>query len=303
MKKILVIGSSNMDMVMHVDHLPLPGETIGNGTFSQHHGGKGANQAVAAARAGGKVTFASCLGDDVFASQILEGIRSDGIDTSLITTIPNYSTGTALIYVDSAGENAIGVAPGANAKLNLEYIEAIGDDIKNTDIVLLQQEIPEESVIEAINCASKLGKQVILNAAPASLLPHTILAQIDTLIMNETETEIMSGFDLADLNVSADYFLDKGVKNVIITLGSKGSFIKNKDHSFQIPAFDVKAIDTVAAGDVFCGCLATALARGSELEEAVWFATGGAAISVTRKGAQPSAPTKAEIQDFIVTIS
>lgn len=303
MKKILVIGSSNMDMVMHVNHLPKPGETIGNGTFSQHHGGKGANQAVAAARAGGSVTFATCLGDDVFASQILEGIQCDGIDASLISHIPNCATGTALIYVDAKGENAIGVAPGANAMLNPEYIEAISEDIKKADIILLQQEIPIDSVTQAIRYASKAGKQVILNTAPAFPLPHDILSEVNTLIMNETETEIMSGFDLADLDVSADYFLDKGVKNVIITLGSEGSFIKNNNQEFRVPAFEVTAVDTVAAGDVFCGCLAAALARGNELEEAVWFATGGAAISVTRQGAQPSAPTEEEILEFIVAMS
>lgn len=302
MNKIVVIGSSNIDMVMNLSDLPRPGETIGNGTFHIFNGGKGANQAVAAARAGADTTFISCLGEDVFSEGLIENFKADGIRTDYLFKISGFSTGTALIMVNKEGENCIGVAPGANGALSASYIDRALAAIQEADWILVQFEIPMETIYYIIEQADKLGKNVLVNPAPAAYLQEEVLRKIHLLVLNETEAEVLTGLTVTDGNEHqiTHSLLQKGVKNVILTLGTKGAFIANQDFQYHIAAYPVQAVDTTAAGDIFCGTLAAALARGQSLVEAAQFASAAAAISVTRHGAQPSAPMKKEVEEFMV---
>lgn len=297
--RVVVIGSTNIDMVMNLQSLPKPGETIGNGTFQIHHGGKGANQAVGAARAGAEVTFISSLGKDDFADGLIAGFEKDGIKTEHISVMDGVSTGTALIMVDEQAENCIGVAPEANGKLAPKHINQAKAVIQAADYVLLQLEVPKETVEYAIHFTARMNKKVILNPAPAIKLSEDIYKQLNILVLNESEAQFLGKASLKNEKQIASFFLKKGVKNVILTLGSRGAFIANEEIVKHIPAFKVKAVDTTAAGDVFCGALAAALTSESTLEEAAIFASAASAISVTRVGAQPSAPRKKEILEFL----
>lgn len=297
--RVVVIGSTNIDMVMNLKSLPKPGETIGNGTFQIHHGGKGANQAVGAARAGAEVTFVSSLGKDDFAEGLLAGFEKDGIKAEHISILDGISTGTALIMVDKQAENCIGVAPEANGKLAPKHINKARAAIQAADYVLLQLEVPKETVEYAIHFTARMNKKIILNPAPAVKLNEDIYKLLNVLVLNESEAKSLAGKNLNNKKEIATYFLKKGVKNVILTLGSKGAFIANAEMAKHVPAFKVKAVDTTAAGDVFCGALAAALTAENTLEEAVVFASAASAIAVTRVGAQPSAPNKQEILDFL----
>jgi len=301
MQKVVVIGSSNIDMVMQLPALPRPGETIGNGTFRIFNGGKGANQAVGAARAGAETTFISCVGQDVFSKGLIENFRQDGIHTDYIFEIEDSPTGTALIMVNAAAENCIGVAPGANGKLSKRHIDTALPALKAADWIVLQFEIPMPTVEYVLETAVALGKKVLVNPAPAARLSDDLLRHIHLLVLNETEAEVMTRITVEDDNWNqvADFLLDKGVSNVILTLGTKGAFVANASVREHLPAFAVKAVDTTAAGDVFCGTLAAALHEDHNLIEATRFASAAAAIAVTRHGAQPSAPTKTEIEDFL----
>ena len=302
MKKIAVIGSSNVDMIIKSAQLPKPGETVGNGIFAKANGGKGANQAVAAARAGGNVAFICCLGNDDFAPVMLSDFKNDRIDTQFVFIEQNVATGIALILVDNNAENCVSVAPGANYLLSPARIKKAETVIKESEIILLQLEIPIESVLFAIELSHKHKKKVMLNPAPARQIDDMHLAMVHSLILNESETEFLTGLPVqtdSQIREAAKVLLAKGPQNIVITLGAKGAFVKNSDRDEFFPGFKVEAVDTTAAGDVYCGSLAVALVEGKSIFEAVKFASAASAISVTRLGAQPSVPSRKEIDEFL----
>jgi ribokinase len=297
-KKIIVIGSCNTDMVIKSDRLPIPGETVIGGTFLMNAGGKGANQAVAAARQGGKVTFISKTGNDVFGKQSVELYNSEGINTDFIFSDPKNPSGVALIMVDSHGENCIAVASGANGNLTPTDIEKAKAEIETADFVLMQLEIPIETVEYAAALAYKKGIPVILNPAPARTLSDKLLKCLYLVTPNETEAEILSGikvFDWDSAKQAADVISAKGVDNVVITMGSMGAYIKEKDHYHIVEATKVKAVDTTAAGDCFSGTLCVGLSEGKSILESVKAASKVSAITVTRMGAQSSIPYRNEM--------
>lgn len=298
MKNILVIGSTNTDMVVKSPRFPKPGETILGGEFHLFPGGKGANQAVAAARLGGDVTFITKLGNDGFGAQAREGLARENICTDYILTDPAVPSGVALITVNSEGENTIVVASGANDRLQPAEIREMDAAFRKAEIILLQLEIPIETVEQAIFMAHDPGKKIILNPAPAQPIRPEILSRIFLLTPNETEARILTGCAVTDpesARKAAEKLLKNGVKNVLITMGSSGAFFKNDSDEFLVPAFPVMPVDTTAAGDVFNGAIAVALAEGRDWPEAIRLANRAAAISVTRMGAQSSAPTAGEL--------
>ena len=305
MKKILVIGSSNIDLIATLDRFPEVGETIEGFSFQQEMGGKGANQALAAHRAGGEVVFISMLGDDSYGNNALKFFEQEGIDVSLSKKCKELPTGTAMIWVDQNGENSIVIIPGANKMLTPSYINSVRKAIEEADIIVLQMEIPYETVSTVCGVASQLGKQIILNVAPAYPVDDTILREIHILIVNQSEAETITGEKINEIGEDAivEKLLMKGVSNVILTLSSKGCLYKNSDETISVPAYKVKARDTTAAGDTFCGALAAALSKDKNINEALLFATAASALCVTRLGAQPSIPGEMEIEDFIKTRS
>jgi ribokinase len=298
MSRILVIGSSNTDMVIKTEKLPAPGETILGGTFLMNPGGKGANQAVAAARLGGKVTFITKRGTDLFGNQAVGLLMREGIHTQYIVKDMELPSGVALITVDSTGENSIVVAPGSNGNLLPEDIPAAVFETTKYEILLLQLEIPISTVEYSAVAASEKGIKVILNPAPARKLSDNLLMHTWLITPNETEAEIMTGVRITDIpsaEKAAELIMERGVKNVIITLGEEGAFIKTENFKGLIPGIKVIPVDTTAAGDVFNGAIAVAISEGKSLNEAVVFANKAASISVTRMGAQASAPYRNEI--------
>lgn len=300
-RTIVVIGSSNTDMIVQSQHIPRPGETVLGGEFSTASGGKGANQAVGAVRAGGKVTFLGRVGMDMFGERALEGLRKDGIDVSSVISDPEATSGVALIIVDEAGENSIAVAPGANARLSPDDIRTASSLISNAAVVLMQLEIPLESVLAAARIAHEAGVPVILNPAPAQRLDQELLGMIDILTPNESEVELLTGVPVSDedqLHKAAACLHDRGVEKVLITLGARGVWVSSPEFTGLVPGFEVQAVDTTAAGDVFNGVLAVGLAEGKGLEVSARMACAAAALSVTKLGAQPSAPTRAEIDNW-----
>lgn len=300
-KKIIVAGSSNTDMVVKVPRIPKPGETIMGGEFMVIPGGKGANQAVACARMGVQTTFITCLGDDAFAAQSIENYKKDGIDTSFIKLQKGVNSGVALINVSEDGENCITVAPGANSYLFPSDIEALSDMIRTANIILVQLEIPMETVETIAQLAETFQIPFILNPAPAAKLSDDLLSKISVITPNETEAALLvSEKDTDEPNISgmANALFDKGLETVIITMGGKGVYLKTKEYDEAIPGYQVKTLDTTAAGDIFNGALAAALAGEKSIKEAIGFAQRAAAISVTRMGAQPSAPYLKEIMSF-----
>ena len=301
-KKIVVIGSSNVDLIMQMDHLPKPGETVLGGVFNQTYGGKGANQAVGAARSGADVSFISALGDDGFAPDFVANFKKDQIDVSRISFKKGFATGTALIMIDKNGENCISVAPGANNELKPEEIDAAEAILAEAEMILLQCEIHPQTLRYIIRKASDMNKKLLLNLAPAISLEAEYLAPLEWLIVNESEASFLVGrsVETAQEMESAVHELEQRVKGgVILTLGSKGSFIARGATREHVAAFSVQAVDTTAAGDIYCGSLATALAEDKTIREAVRFASAAAAIAVTRLGAQPSAPSRIEIEEFL----
>ena len=298
MKKIAVIGSSNTDMVIKSDRIPVPGETILGGNFLMTPGGKGANQAVAAARLGGEVVFICKTGNDIFGRQTLQLMKDEGIQSGFIYTDPVHPSGVALIMVDRKAENCISVAPGANAALDEKDIDNAMKEIENSDIVVLQLETPINTVEYAARKAASLNKTVILNPAPARELPEDLLKYITVITPNETEAASLTEVRISDEATAANaakILRDKGVSTVIITMGSQGAYVLSESLSKIIPARPVTPVDTTAAGDTFNGALAVALAEGKNTEEAIIFANQAAAISVTRLGAQSSIPYRREI--------
>jgi ribokinase len=299
LNRITVIGSSNTDMVIKTSKLPAPGETILGGNFFMNPGGKGANQAVAASRLGGKVSFVGKTGDDIFGKQAKQLFESEGINTDYMFTDPDNPSGVALITVDAKAENCIVVAPGSNSNLTLADIDSAREEILRSEIILMQLEIPLETVMYAAGIAFDSGKKVILNPAPARDLPDELLKKLYVITPNETEAELLTGIkvnDLASAEKAAKILHGKGIKIVIITLGSKGAFYYSGESFKIIPAPKVEALDTTAAGDVFNGALAVAVCEGLELEKAIELANKAASISVTRLGAQSSAPYWKEIK-------
>ena len=296
--KIIVVGSSNTDMVVKTSHLPGPGETVIGGEFITAAGGKGANQAVAAARAGGDVYFVAKVGDDHFGKSAIDGFKKEKIKTDYVYTDKKLPSGVALIVVDEKGENAIAVAPGANSRLSPNDIKKAQKVIKSAKVLLVQLEIPLQTVIEAVNIASSYGIKTILNPAPAMPLPDELLSKISVITPNEIEAEILTGIKIVDEQTAKSAAITlkkKGVDTVIITLGEKGAYLHNEDTSKLIPSIKVKAVDTTAAGDIFNGALAVSIAEEKQIIQAVRFANIAAAISVTKIGAQPSAPKRNQI--------
>ena len=288
-------------MVVKVPHIPAPGETIMGTDFLTIPGGKGANQAVAAARAGAAVTFITCVSDDSFGKQAVENYRNDGIDVSCIKVQPGIHSGIALINVAEDGENSISVAPGANSYLLPEDVHGFEAAFDGAKVVLAQLEIPVETVEAAAEVAHKKGIPFILNPAPGAAIPESLLSKVTIITPNETEAAIITSlknFSEKDIPEMAGEISEIGGTTVLLTLGSKGVYLKSPDFEEIIPGHRVKAVDTTAAGDVFNGALAAALAGEMVLTEAVDFAQRAAAISVTRMGAQPSAPILNEIHQY-----
>jgi len=300
--RVTVVGSSNTDMIIQVERIPRPGETILGGRFSMAAGGKGANQAVAAARAGASVTFVARVGQDMFGEQALRGFEQDGIDVSHIVRDATAPSGVALIFVDEQGENSIAVASGANANLSPADVERAGEAIRQADVLLMQLETPLETVAAAAELAAVNGVRVILNPAPARPLPDELLQRVTILTPNESEAELLTGIPVQgpeQAEQAALQLRDRGVQAIVVTLGAQGALIVTDRTRQLVPGFAVQAVDTTAAGDVFNGALTVALAEGCPLEEAARFGSAAAAISVTRLGAQPSVPRRAEIEDFL----
>ena len=300
MKNICVIGSLNMDLVVNVDTMPKPGQALLGGNFKEVPGGKGANQAVAMARLNGTVSMIGKVGNDGFGKTLIKALNNDNVNTDYVHTA-DCSTGVALITVDKNAQNAIVVAPGANFELTKDDIDKNIDCIKNIDIVVIQLETPLETVKYALQMAKKLNKYTILNPAPAVKLDDEIIKNVDLLTPNETELEIISEIKIEnedDINKAAYKMIEKGVKELIVTLGSKGSLYINKEKSFFKPAYKVDAVDTTAAGDSFTGALAVALANNKTMEEAMDFASKVGALSVMKEGAQSSLPTLKDVINF-----
>ena len=298
-KKILVVGSTNTDMVVKAAHLPRPGETILGGKFLMNAGGKGANQAVAAARLGAQVTFVCKTGNDIFGQQSKQLFVNEGIDTTYVFSDDDHPSGVALITVNAQAENCIVVASGANACLFPADLVNATDVVEQSDIVLMQLEIPMETIEYVAELACSKGKTVILNPAPAQSLSKSLLQKISILTPNETEAGMISGIavtDTASAIEAARAICAMGVQTVIITLGAKGALIYTDEFQEQIPTGKVEAVDTTAAGDVFNGALAVALSENKTITNAVQFACKAASISVTRIGAQASAPYRDELK-------
>ena len=297
MNEIFVIGSSNTDMVVKTDELPLPGETKLGGTFFMNAGGKGANQAVAAARLGGKVTLVTKLGNDIFGKQTLEGLKKENINTNYVLFDENNPSGTALIIVNAMGENCIVVAPGANATLLPADIEKV-ESLRDAAVILLQLEIPFETINHIAKLARVNKQKLILNPAPTQKLNDELLKGLYLITPNETEAFDLTGIQVKDeltASAAADVFLKRGVENVIITLGKEGAFFQNAHSKIKINAPAVKSIDSTAAGDTFNGAITVAITENMGWEKAIRFAVQAASISVTRMGAQSSVPYRKEI--------
>lgn len=298
---IFVIGSSNTDMVVKTTRLPAPGETVIGGSFLMNPGGKGANQAVTAARLGGKVIFVAKVGNDMFGKQAIRQFHHERIDSRFVVTDQGHPSGVALINVDSEGENSIVVAPGSNASLKCSDVQAALDQLDHQDIVLLQLEIPLATVAYAIRQAFGKGCRIILNPAPAQALSAEILSSLYIITPNETEAELLTGIKVHDEQTAqqaAEKLRQAGVRNVILTLGARGAYLHNETTSQLICAPPVTPVDTTAAGDCFNGALAVALSEHVDLPQGVVFACKAASVSVTRMGAQSSIPHRKEIESL-----
>ena len=291
----MVIGSANTDMVVQSQHIPKPGETVLGDNFLMNQGGKGANQAVAAAQMGGDVEFVARVGQDIFGSETIKSLTGYGVNTEFVIKDPDSPTGVALIMVDEKAENSISVALGANNRLNVLDIEAIRPQLDGAKCVLLQLETPLDTVEKAVDVASSLNTTIILNPAPARPLSDQLLKKINVITPNETEAEMLTDMvinTLDDVKKSAEILLTKGPEIVIITMGGNGVYVATETESFHSPAFQVDPVDTTGAGDTFNGALAVMIAEGMSLREGVIFASKAAAISTTKAGAQMSIPSR-----------
>jgi len=300
--RIAVVGSLNMDLVVRVPRMPVPGETLIGHDFHVIPGGKGANQAVAAARLGAQVTMIGRVGDDDFGRAQQRNLAQEGIGVTHVSVDPEEATGIALITLDAAGQNSIILAPGANMRLTVAHVEAAAQTIADAEILICQLESPLEVVTRAIELARAQGVRVILNPAPARPLDTALLHLVDYLIPNESETTLLTGIQVTDLSSAekaAANLRERGVSTVILTLGEQGALLANARGMIHVPGYSVEVVDTTAAGDAFVGGFAVALAEGQLLQEAVRFANAAGALAVTRLGAQPSLPTRREIELFL----
>jgi ribokinase len=299
MTDILVIGSLNADLVVRAPRFPAPGETISGDDLAIIPGGKGANQAVAAARQGASVSMLGRVGKDGFGDFLLDNLKNNHVDTSLVQR-DDAATGTAIIVVDANGQNSIVLSPGANGKVTPADITPAS--FLDPKLVLLQLEIPIESVIHTTASAKARGMRVLLNPAPARPLPDELIAQVDFLVPNETELSLLTGMPVTDIisaESAARMLLAKGARTVIVTLGASGALIVTARMATHIPAFQVNVVDTTAAGDAFIGGFASGLLRGFALEDAVLYGNACGALATTKFGAQPSLPTAEEVKKFI----
>lgn len=302
MKTLTVLGSINADHVISVPYFAKPGETLLGHNYHIAYGGKGANQAVAAARLGAKVNFIGCIGNDDIGRAMRNAFALDGINTNPIITVNNEMTGIAMIQVSDSGENSIVISAGANAYLDESQVEDSKQEIIDSDYLLMQLETPLPGIIQAAELAKENGTKVILNPAPAQTLPDELLKNLDIITPNETEAEILTGIRVTDEQSavkSATVFHAKGIETVLITLGSKGVYVSQQGKGEIVPGFRVQAVDTTAAGDTFNGAFVTALLEDKPLAQAIRFAHAAAALSVTKKGAQPSIPTRKETLEFL----
>jgi len=301
-KAIVVVGSANVDLIMKMDRLPRVGETVTDAEFLQTFGGKGANQVVAAARSGGEASFVCCVGDDNYGDQVIQNLQNAGVNTDYVTKAIGSATGTALIMINERGENYLSVAPGANYRMLPEHVDKAWRNLENAAMIVLQDEITLETIDYTIERASQSGRQIMFNVAPARHLGNLPLDKVDFLLVNETEAAFLTGLKVND-EVQAwqavNVLLAKGPRNVLLTMGAQGCLAGGDGLHEKVTAYRVDAVDTTAAGDVFCGALATALVEGKPLLESLQFASAASAIAVTRLGAQPSIPDRAEIEAFM----
>ncbi|BCS97044.1 ribokinase [Desulfoluna limicola] len=300
-KPLVVLGSVNADHILQVDTFPRPGETVTGRGYRVVPGGKGANQAVAAARLGAKTAFIACVGDDDFGRRMLEAFAAEGMETLGIMAVTGMPTGVAIIYVSASGENSIGISAEANACLTPERLHPHLDLIRGGSALLMQLETPIETIEIAAAVAKKAGVPVALNPAPARPLPDSLLAGLALITPNETEAEVLTGTHVTGEESAAEaaaLLHAKGVETVLITLGAKGAYVSSKGRGALVPGYAVDAVDTTAAGDTFNGALMAALQEEKDLPEAIAFAHAAAALSVTRLGAQTSIPTRAETDEF-----
>ena len=299
--KVVVVGSFNMDLVVKAGRRPQTGETLMGEAFGMFIGGKGSNQAIAAARLGADVTMIGRLGTDLFGDTLMEAHAAEGISTDYVIQDTEVGTGVASILIDADGDNSIVLIPQANMRLSVADIERASESIAAADVLLLQLEVPIAASQRAAEIAKSNGATVVLNPAPAQELPDDFLAQVDILTPNEVETESLSGVRIstpAEAERAAKVLLDKGLSAVILTLGERGALLLTPDLTQQVPAYTVEVVDTTAAGDAFCGAFATAFARGENLVAAVAFANAAGALAVTVLGAAPSMPTVTQVEAF-----
>ena len=299
--KVVVVGSFNMDLVVQAGRRPQTGETLMGEEFGMFIGGKGSNQAIAAARLGADVTMIGRLGMDLFGDTLMAAHAEEGICTDYVLRDTEIGTGVASILIDADGDNSIVLVPQANIRLSVADIERASESIAAADVLLLQLEVPISASQRAAEIAKSNGATVVLNPAPAQELPDDFLAQVDILTPNEVETESLSGVRVStatDAERAAKVLLDKGLSAVILTLGERGALLLTPELTQQVPAYSVEVVDTTAAGDAFCGALATALARGDHLVDAVAFANAAGGLAVTVLGAAPSMPTAAQVEAF-----
>jgi len=303
---IVVVGSLNMDLVVRMPQIPRPGETLLGGVFKTFPGGKGANQAVAAARLGARVSMVGCVGSDAFGQELRTSLAREGIDTTYVSIQPDEATGVALIQVDAQGQNSIAVASGANFRLTGAEVEKALQSMGEFQALVMPLETPLDTIYAGAKNASGRGAKVLLNPAPAQVLEKDLLRLVDVLVPNEHELALMTGVPLltaADIRLAAPRLLELGPKNVIVTMGSQGALLLGEaGEKNLIPAFPVQPVDTTAAGDCFVGALAVGLCEGRTLRSAAEFASAAAAISVTRAGAQPSLPCREEVAQFMRTL-
>ncbi len=302
MPKIVVVGSLNMDLVVRTPRLPHPGETIIGREFITVPGGKGANQTVAAAKLGATVNMVGCVGGDDFGRALRGNLRAVGADDAYVFTEDSAATGIAIIEVEDSSQNTIVVAPGANAYVTHADVDAARSTITSAQAVIAQLEIPLDTVLYAMRLAHEANVLTVLNPAPAQPLPTELLSLVDLLVPNETEASLLTGIEVKDeagAEQAAQKLHECGARVVVITLGERGAIVLDGQGARRIPPFQVKAIDTTAAGDAFVGALATAYAAGRDLDTALREASAAGALAATKLGAQPSMPTRAELDEFL----
>lgn len=301
-KKLIVLGSVNVDHILNVPKFPKPGETLSGSNYKISFGGKGANQAVAAGRLGANIQFIAAVGNDELGNKIKQQLNNDNINTCSVACIEGQNTGVALILVNAQGENQIAIHAGANAQVTTEYLLKYKEDIINADAMLMQLETPLATIEQAAKLAKQHQTQVILNPAPAQKLSDDLLKHIDIITPNETEAEYLTGIKVLtekDAEQAAIFLHKKGIETVIITLGCKGAWVSSAQQGAIIAGFKVKAIDTIGAGDTFNGMLVTALLEGKTLEQAIKYAHAAGALSVTKPGAQTAVPSRNEVEEFL----